>query len=693
MKFCLVCLAALSSAAILISGCVHPTNEPESVREPASFHRRQPNQPVQPIDAIAVRKVFTQNLNVFLYGHRDESPATTKPQTPFPKLYGDEDPTVINSCIQATCGPAGQNWNAESVLYRPGTNLTPAKLWNQSFKPKLLALMDREKKADIWVANRMDQLVQSGVQIQPGQPLQALFAFMLIDKAVSGHMTEVLQLNPETHEITVNVPARDRFIETLPAALRVATIIFINKLVAPSSVSLQTQGDPFENSLSKRLKLKYPGRNLKEAQQIDATDTLERVSRIQFRMGSMLAKGLIDDYALAVFRKAKLGIDLSKIESKAYTDTFSMIQFMGSIYDDDQAYTALMAIPVDLNQVLKDARATSFSSAMVNEATSRSIDDRLSQLESVCLSKMQFAFDLNTSPLRLRQAAEMAEAVKLAAKKVLTVDPLTENNNGVLDAVSKIEFALPDPNTQLAKNLKAAVLNAAASVSRTEILMAAPGPDTDQLLLQLLALSSANGQKPGANNFDGASTVKKACDDLPIATVSDYTLTSLGKIAISWYTAAYPAVGVSIFAHEVGHVVSHAIRDQQIKGGIAAKFTNVLSCVANRNPFVMEPVNLSKQNNTNWSEEDWADHFSSMVMNYMMETKNKWASPVNKGCALVENDSKTYLEKTLQPGAGDPHSSGILRLLFIGTDRGSLPAVCSPLLSYATANHRELVCR
>ena len=136
-------------------------------------------------------------------------------------------------------------------------------------------------------------------------------------------------------------------------------------------------------------------------------------------------------------------------------------------------------------------------------------------------------------------------------------------------------------------------------------------------------MAGSSIQKNDADDIGSASKIKKACEALPIQTVSDYTLTSQGKIAISWFTAAYPALGVSIFAHEVGHVVSQSIRELQIRGTDAAKFSNVLSCVANRNPFVIEPINLSKMENTSWSEEDWADHFSSMVMNYMTATHNK----------------------------------------------------------------------
>ena len=83
-------------------------------------------------------------------------------------------------------------------------------------------------------------------------------------------------------------------------------------------------------------------------------------------------------------------------------------------------------------------------------------------------------------------------------------------------------------------------------------------------------------------NVDIVLLVKKACDKLPILGVSDFSITAFGRINLSWFSINYIETGVSVFAHEMGHVVSRAIRVDQISqgGNKNQKFSDSLSCVA-----------------------------------------------------------------------------------------------------------------
>ena len=371
--------------------------------------------------------------------------------TPLPKLYGDENATAINNCIKASCGPADQNWNAYSVIYRPGKNLTPSNLWTQSFKPRLKELLELEKQNDIAVTNRMDQLIKSGTAIQPGQPLQAMIVFMQILTSMNDHLGDVLQYNAAIQQMTVNEAVLNKLIETLPASQRLAAKLIMTKAFLPMALGSQADGDQFENRLTKRLKAKYFGQALKTAQQLDATNLLTEANRIRGKLGNLLSSALINDQMIALLQKAKLGQDPTKLESQDYMEAVSPIELFGSIYDNGETYAALMSVPLDLNLILQAVRDNSYASKKLDEARNRNLTDRMNTIENTCSFRIQYAFDLNASPLRLRQATDMAESVKLAAKQTLDQSPLSENNSEVLSAVSNIQFALPDSNTQLAR--------------------------------------------------------------------------------------------------------------------------------------------------------------------------------------------------------------------------------------------------
>ena len=98
---------------------------------------------------------------------------------------------------------------------------------------------------------------------------------------------------------------------------------------------------------------------------------------------------------------------------------------------------------------------------------------------------------------------------------------------------------------------------------------------------------------------------------------------------------------------------------------------------------------LTAADDTQWSEEDWADHFSSLVLNEV-----NTALP-NIGCALVMTYKNSYAWQLNLPNPreDDPHSSGFLRLLFIGIDRGTIDPHCRSLLDDVSGAGRGLQCQ
>jgi hypothetical protein len=136
-------------------------------------------------------------------------------------------------------------------------------------------------------------------------------------------------------------------------------------------------------------------------------------------------------------------------------------------------------------------------------------------------------------------------------------------------------------------------------------------------------------------------------------------------------------------AHELGHVVSSKIRNLSLTqtDEASAAFRKSLNCVANRNPFVQQEANLSKFQNTQWSEEDWADHFSVYVTQEMRTRKSAWlGTSKNFACAMLMGNEADYMMNGIQPTGGDPHSAPLLRLFIIDADRGMLTPACKVLM-------------
>ncbi len=106
-----------------------------------------------------------------------------------------------------------------------------------------------------------------------------------------------------------------------------------------------------------------------------------------------------------------------------------------------------------------------------------------------------------------------------------------------------------------------------------------------------------------------------------------------------------------------------------------------------------ENLRLLESQNSIWSEEDWADHFSALTMN---ELKRSGALDVsgdkNMACALVDSTSHTYSNNSVTPMKNDSHSAGLLRVIMTGIDQGNLAPACKAFVEYAQESGRSLSC-
>lgn len=333
-------------------------------------------------------------------------------------------------------------------------------------------------------------------------------------------------------------------------------------------------------------------------------------------------------------------------------------------------------------------------------------------LEAILISQLQTGAFLSEQSLLQNNIEQIKSASKIVLKKYLGEDDLAL----AAQFVDDVRFAIPESNEVKQKSKMRSLQNFRERFrAETMASKAAPsGSEYDQYLL--FSVLSQN-ELLQTDTYDPDLTMMWKGQDLILpetaifqeiksntmnetSPVTDYSIPGFKVVSLSWFTAAFPQYGVGITAHEVGHLVSGFIRNmgsREKNRPRIERFRESLSCVANRNIFLQSPLELwgkedSTLENSQWSEEDWADHFSSQVL---VELKNRNLVEAkylqNFGCALVSGKNGNY-EAKLEPAHGDVHSSGLLRLLTIARETGKAMKLCEGLLQEAFPPKRNSVC-
>lgn len=161
------------------------------------------------------------------------------------------------------------------------------------------------------------------------------------------------------------------------------------------------------------------------------------------------------------------------------------------------------------------------------------------------------------------------------------------------------------------------------------------------------------------------------CDKTEPAFLNDAAFLSQNKIQLSWPTITNPEIGLGIIAHEVGHIVSYQFPDT---------VKSVKNCLQ------------LKRSTDLYSEEDFADVFSTAVMNKMIfkqpELKTK-----NMSCGLIERDKNGWVAGTLvNPNRFDTHSSSFYRLIAVSKLSNSMTSQCTQYLNQKNVIHFDNYC-
>jgi len=185
-----------------------------------------------------------------------------------------------------------------------------------------------------------------------------------------------------------------------------------------------------------------------------------------------------------------------------------------------------------------------------------------------------------------------------------------------------------------------------------------------------------------APSKDDRTAIQTLCESHYIGGSSDYTLTLTGKISVSWQSIKNKYTGYGVMAHEMGHVISAALRETESNKASydLSAYEAAKTCTAIRHGLTPETLESHD------TEEDFADLFAAHLTKRqasLMATKG------NFGCILLGHDSKVYgpatgLELKHPETTQDVHSTSFYRLIQQEMDLGrSLPSSCQKIVDEA----------
>jgi hypothetical protein len=431
---------------------------------------------------------------------------------------------------------------------------------------------------------------------------------------------------------------------------------------------------------------------LRQALQQDAQKILEIHEKAARILGPTISRIFISQAAKSTITKASRGMDLDLADSDRYLKVAWSADIVGVLLDDN-IRPMMLKVPFDTQaeiEALKTKQFLEYQASMTDRETSPAW---VGVMDAKCRRPLAALVGTEQSQLRLRQAQARTAEIKKTAQQLVTRFLSGKALLNVQHQIADTTFALPTSPTEILDNIRAQIRDVTEDYE-TSIRLHENDPqafDRTAVLLAMVMNELVNSNQTSSGNVEDAQPdfLQYCLKQNPHA-ATDYTLTAMQSISVSWYTVNFPEIGVAILAHEMGHVVSSLLRNaKEASGAEGSKFGQSLACVADRNPFALERLNLiSPFSNTTSSEEDWADHFSSLLMNEMnAEPKFR-----NLGCALVRDSGRSYEGDGLEPDYNDPHSSGFLRLLMVAHDRKMMTPACAGFLNYAEKSGRELTC-
>ena len=601
---------------------------------------------------------------------------------------------MIDSCLVSVCGPAKANISAYDALrVRRDETVAFKQLWKNDVSPLIESLVEKETRVSLKAYERLEAVLAQDAKVDSNHPMKALAVFQTVNSSFLVPMaSEFASLDPTTGAVKVNEDAINAIVGISPdEKIQAAVRAIFDAVYRPKIENVATiLSSP--NPLAARLKVKFPKLSPAEALKVDGRELSQAVVKVQERLGKFLAALVFTTADFDLFKRAARGEDFDQIESGFYYEAAEALENFKLMMLEGKVRDVLMAVDVDVKSTLDAIKQQKLIETRKAAMSQKGILKRQNEALKYCRPRLNALLASSTSDFALRRFEKMLGEVKTAAKTVL---PRLVSEKGEAQALATVDsavFTLPGQPDVHERRLRGILSTEIANNIAQLLELERGGDEIDQALIWIapILLSQGTGDAT-TGNVDG--TVGQACRSLPVMSASDHAFTAQGKINLSWFSVTYPEVGVGIASHELGHVLSHAVRRLGRDGKTQPAFLESLTCVASRNPYASMPAKFDFLSNTLFSEEDWADYFASQIQMTLEKTGPESAKYLrNHGCALVNDQGDEYEETGLAPIPNDNHSSGPLRLILNSIDQGRLTPECKSIVDIAYAGKPAPYC-
>lgn len=565
-----------------------------------------------------------------------------------PTAYGEPTPAPANetlSCVESLCG-------AQNPLSHPFEISKATEKWTNAMikgnmqKP-LQDYMGRIIHRALIADKVYKSILQKKIELQPEQA--AFIQTFRYAKRINSYLPAIERgtyygYSFNTAKLKEILPQATE--DEINAITLLADVITLNVRI----------GRLMEMSYESMMNAIQPGKSVRDGQIAEAYNILladEKLRRLMPLDASIKSDQL-------VLTKALKGDTLSAAEQLVMKDSIKS-RFSIEALLDDSLQKAFGKIPLNMDLAMSEA-GTAYAQSETAKAlaTPTSVKGFLQQGVEACSTKLAYAYAALPRQAQIDTFKKMLNDVKATAR-------------GMMEERTKTSL----PNAFNAEIYLPTAREVSISDWKSSLTMAKNSADLSIATLKKLDLSDPRNLQAVAMAFVISapdklfSEVLSFCEKVQPPFLSDSAARRTGAINLSWPTIVHPEVGISIIAHEIGHVASYNWSE---------------------NLKAEKDCLTARQGGTQYLEEDFADLFSAEVFN---RSKGKIAD-VNMaplGCGLLSRDKNTWALGDLVAVKGDTHSSNFYRLLSGATMTSRMTPQCGDYLKAKNVTQFDNYCQ
>lgn len=594
-------------------------------------------------------------------------------------------PAEINACLISTCGDSPSNFTAWNILEpRKVESVTFKNIWDNDLGPLIQADMSDERNFNSELISLLpDGMKASSLTEDQIRVLKSFLTFKNLGASLISFGSFLIHMDINTGVITLDEAKLSQYAKAVGPDQGKALQFLARRLLLPGyQISDRLK---YNSPLSARLKVFYPGVKDRAALIQDAQKLTVHYKDIQIRYGRAAAAylvGMSESEKQSLSAAAK-GAVLNGSDADLYVLMANNIDFY-HLPIETEALELFPKLNTSFDTIFARAKGN-FISNMQSLDKIFDLNSAIQETQNLCRKNLALQDASDVSEFKRARAGQMIGEIKAAAKALLPRFVSQENVAAIATAIDKTRFVMPPKNDIGLQKFRAKILRHRDFIAEQRNFLKSGSAEVDNFLAVTSVIRTQMQLETKAKLLE--DSIKTDCD-IETQTFTDFAVPAFDQVNVSWASLAFPEYSIGILSHELGHIVSGEIRTLGLtKPKSITAFTESLNCVANRNPFQEDDVKLSKFENTEWSEEDWADHFSAFVMTDLKKRKSIWIdNSKNIGCALVAGEGKEYGLNGINPTPGDVHTAPLMRMFMIESDRGQQTPACQSLYKPDTCN-------